>query len=434
VELGRQIMGKEERAFLEVKNRVAACTVFTTHTPVQAGHDRFDPGLIEYNAGPLRERIQMEEDDFLALGRENPLARDEQFCMTVLGMKMSHHINGVSTLHEAVSREMWQGIWASRAVQDVPIDHITNAVHIPSWLAVPMARFYQRLLGPDWQENICDNDMWSQIQNMDEEEFWEQQQIIKVQLVNFLHRRICKECGSKQKGNILHKHENLRLDPSNLTIGFARRFTGYKRANLLLGDLDRLDNLVNDPERPVQIIFAGKAHPEDETGKKLIQRIISSGQDRRFRGRIVFVEDYDINVARHLVQGVDLWLNCPRRPQEACGTSGQKIVLNGGLNLAVLDGWWPEGYNGDNGFAIGDGRQHANETRQDEYDMDELYTVLEDDVIPEYYRRGTNGIPREWIERQKRAIRSLACKFNAKRMLKDYTLQCYLPAAGAATS
>ncbi len=434
IELANQIMQREKRSFSEVKNRISSRTVFTTHTPVEAGHDRFDPGLVEHNVGPLREQMGLDQHDFLGLGRENPLAREQQYCMTVLGMKMSNYINGVSSIHGRVSREMWQGLWPSRSAADVPIAHITNAVHTPSWLAVPMSRFYQRLLGPDWQDKMCESEMWADIDSMDEEEFWEQQQIIKVQLVNFLHRRLCHKCGDGKRGNLLYDHDELRLDPSILTIGFARRFTEYKRPGLLLQDLDRLDELVNHPEQPIQIVYSGKAHPNDDNGKQLIQRVINATRDRRFRGRIVFVENYDINVARHLVQGVDVWLNCPRRPQEACGTSGQKVILNGGLNLATLDGWWPEGYDGTNGFAIGDGRQHSDPEKQDQYDKEQLYTLLENEVIPLYYSRDENGVPRQWIERQKNAIRSLACKFSSDRMLKDYTLQCYLPAAGAATS
>lgn len=434
IEAAHHIMQREERSFSEVANRVAAQTVFTTHTPVEAGHDRFDPGLVEHNAGPLREKVQLDQHNFLALGRENPLTREEEFCMTVLGMKMAHHINGVSSIHGRVSREMWEGLWPSRSTADVPINHITNAVHTPSWLAVPMSRFYQRLLGPNWQNKMCESDLWANIDAMDEEEFWEQQQIIKVQLVNFLHRRLCHKCGDGKKGNMLYDHDELRLDPSILTIGFARRFTEYKRPGLLLQDLDRLDDMVNHPDHPIQIVYAGKAHPNDDSGKRLIQHVVSAARDSRFHGRIVFVENYDINVARHLVQGVDVWLNCPRRPQEACGTSGQKVILNGGLNLATLDGWWPEGYDGTNGFAIGDGRQHSDPKKQDQYDMEQLYGTLENDVIPLYYARDEHGIPRDWIERQKNAIRTLACKFSSERMLKDYTLQCYLPAAGATTT
>ncbi|MFW6280160.1 MAG: alpha-glucan family phosphorylase [Planctomycetota bacterium] len=434
LELARHMMDREGRAFDRVRDRVASKTVFTTHTPVEAGHDRFDRNLMEENVGPLREKLGLSVDGFMDLGRPNPAGTDEPFCMTVLGMKMADYINGVSSLHGRVTRQMWQTLWPARSSHDVPITHITNAVHIPSWLAVPMTRFYRRLLGPDWQDRMCDPETWENIHEADEEEFWEQQQILKVQLVNFLHRRKCRQCGSENRGSVLHEHDDLRIDPGILTIGFARRFTSYKRPELLLRDLDRLDRMVNNEERPVQIVYSGKAHPADDVGKELIKRIIEVERDERFKGRVLFVEDYDINVGRHLVQGVDLWLNCPRRPLEACGTSGQKVVLNGGLNLAVLDGWWPEGYNGYNGFAIGQGEQHTDSATQDQRDMESLYNVLENEAIPLFYKRDENGLPREWIDRQKEAIRSLAWRFNADRMVRDYTVKCYLPAAGAATS
>lgn len=434
LERAREMMQTEARSFDEVRHRVGRQTVFTTHTPVEAGHDRFKTELVEQTLGPLREQIGLDREGLLALGRKDPHSAEERFCMTVLGMKMSEHINAVSSLHAWVTRWMWHSLWPDMPRQRVPIGHITNAVHTASWLAMPMARFYRRLLGQDWQKRMCDPDTWAPVQRMDEEEFWEQQQILKVQLVNFLHRRVCRRCTRNPDQPVLLDHEQMRFDPNVLTIGFARRFTGYKRAELLLKDLDRLDGIVNDPDRPVQIIYAGKAHPADEEGKYLIQKVVEVSRDPRFRGRIVFVEDHDINVGRHLVQGVDVWLNTPRRPLEACGTSGQKVILNGGLNLSVLDGWWPEAYNGYNGFAIGDGRQHSDSAKQDRFDMESVYGVLEEEVIPLFYERDEGGIPREWVARQKDAIRGLAWRFTADRMVTDYTLHCYLPAVGAATS
>jgi starch phosphorylase len=434
LERARQMMRLEDRPFEHVRDRVAGQTVFTTHTPVEAGHDRFKPELVEETIGPLRDQIGLDQGDVLALGREDPEDPGQPFCMTVLGMKMAEHINAVSSLHGRVTRRMWSGLWSNRTPQGVPIGHITNAVHIPSWLAVPMVRFYRRLLGQDWQRKMCDPGTWAPIMHMDEEEFWEQQQIVKVQLVNFLHRRVCRECGRSENAKVALDHEDMRFDPGVLTIGFARRFTAYKRPEILLKDLERLDRMVNDPDNPVQIVYSGKAHPADEEGKHLIQKVIQVSRDQRFRGRICFVEDYDINVARHLVQGVDLWLNTPRRPLEACGTSGQKVILNGGLNLSVLDGWWPEAYDGQNGFAIGDERQHLDPQEQDRFDTEVLFNVLEKKVIPLFYRRDERDIPRGWIARQKNAIRGLAWRFNADRMVTDYTLNCYLPAAGATTS
>ena len=434
LEEARYLMETEARSFADAYERVGSRAVFTTHTPVEAGHDRFTAELMEETLGPVRQNLGLSKNDFLALGRENPQDHGQRFCMTVLGMKMAQRINGVSARHGRVTRRMWQQLWPERRTQDVPIQHITNAVHFPSWMAMPMARFYRRLLGANWQQKMCEPETWTSIREMDEEEFWEQQQILKVQLVNFLHRRVCRDCGGQNRGQVLHDHETLNFDPSVLTIGFARRFTAYKRPELLLSNLDRLDRMVNNEQMPVQIVYAGKAHPADEEGKYLIQKVIETSRDPRFEGRLVFVEDYDINVTRHLVQGVDLWLNCPRPPLEACGTSGQKVVLNGGLNLSVLDGWWPEGYTGLNGFAIGDGRHHSDPEQQDEYDRECLYRVLEEEIIPLFYDRDDRDVPRRWIARQKEAIRSLAWCFNADRMVRDYTLNFYLPAAGAATS
>jgi starch phosphorylase len=265
-------------------------------------------------------------------------------------------------------------------------------------------------------------------------EFWEQHQMLKAQLVNYVRRRVCHQ--AKRRGGPEPTGEGLRpcLDPSLLTIGFARRFTGYKRADLLLQDLDRLDRLVNHPERPVQIIYAGKAHPSDKSGKQAIQKVFQITRDPRFAGRVVLLEDHDINVSRHLVQGVDVWLNSPYRPLEACGTSGQKVVLNGGLNLSILDGWWAEAYDGTNGFAIGRGLEHVDSRQQTQLDMVALYETLENEVVPLFYDQDDIGVPRAWVMRQKNAIRTLAWRFSARRMLKDYALGCYLPATGGLTA
>jgi starch phosphorylase len=316
----------------------------------------------------------------------------------------------------------------------VPIGHVTNGVHVASWLAMGMARLYHRYLRDGWHERMCYPETWKPVAEIDDLEFWEQHQILKAHLVNYVKRSLRRQAERRGEPGADARLAGGRLAPAVLTIGFARRFAMYKRADLLLSDPDRLDKLLNDPQRPVQMIYAGKAHPADEPAKALLQRVWQATRDPRFAGRIVFIENHDINVDRHLVQGVDLWLNCPRRPLEACGTSGQKVLLNGGLNLSVLDGWWAEAYDGTNGFAIGNGGEHSDPQRQDASDLGSIFEVLERKVIPLYYNRDENDVPRGWVACQKKAIQSLAWQYNADRMVMDYTLRCYLPAAGCATS
>jgi starch phosphorylase len=297
-----------------------------------------------------------------------------------------------------------------------------------------MAQTYDRCLGADWQQRIDDPATWEGLDRLDELEFWEQHQMLKAQLVNYVRRCLSHQAEGRGEPDPTREGAGPCLDPSFLTIGFARRFTGYKRADLLLQDLDRLDRLINHSKRPVQIIYAGKAHPADKSGKQALQKVFQITRDPRFAGRIILVEDHNINVSRHLVQGVDVWLNTPYRPLEACGTSGQKVVLNGGLNLSILDGWWAEAYDGTNGFAIGRGLEHADPRQQTRLDVAAFYEILENEVVPLFYDQDETGVPRAWVTRQKNAIRTLAWRFSARRMLKDYTLGCYLPAAGGLTA
>ena len=434
LEMARQRMESEGRSFASVQERIAARTVFTTHTPVEAGHDRFEPPLVEETLGPLRQQLEITQSHLLALGRQNPSDKEEPFCMTILGLKMSRLRNGVSAIHARVSRALWHDLWPELEEHQVPIGHVTNGVHAPSWLAASMSRSYDRCLGAGWQQRIDDPATWEGIARLDEVEFWEQHQVLKAQLVDYVRRCVAHQAEGRGEPDPTRDGDRPFLDPSILTIGFARRFTGYKRADLLLQDLDRLNRLVNDPERPVQIIYAGKAHPADTSGKQALQRAFQTARDPRFAGRIVLVEDHDINVGRHLVQGVDVWLNNPYRPLEACGTSGQKVVLNGGLNLSILDGWWAEGYDGTNGFAFGRGLEHADARQQTRLDLAALFDILENEVVPLFYDQNDNGVPRAWVARQKNAIRTLAWRFSARRMLKDYALGSYLPAAGGLTT
>ncbi len=401
--------------FEEALYRTAARTVFTTHTPVEAGTDRFAPDLVERELGWLRGALGVDQRTLLSLGRTNASDPAEPFVMTILAFRGSEHRNAVSSLHGRVSRRIWRNVWPGRGQEEVPIRHVTNGVHVRSWLSPSMDRIYDRHLGSDWPSRQSSADTWRLLSDVYDGELWETHAVLRRYLVDFTRRRT----GTPDI-----------LDPRALTIGFARRFATYKRATLVLSDPDRLARLLGNPMRPVQLIFAGKAHPKDEGGKKYIQEIITLSHDPRFTGRLVFIEDYDVNIARHLVQGVDVWLNTPLRPLEASGTSGQKVVLNGGLNLSILDGWWAEAYDGENGFAIGSDNLHADPVVQWQRDARSLYETLEREVIPMFYEVDTTGLPRRWIARMKHSIMSLAWRYNADRMVTDYVTSSYLPAAG----
>ncbi|MGO9596651.1 MAG: alpha-glucan family phosphorylase [Isosphaeraceae bacterium] len=433
VEKIRALMEETGLPFGEVMRDVAGMTVFTTHTPVAAGHDRFPPALVEEHLGRLREGLHLSQEDFLGLGRVNPADHNELFCMTVLALKLSRYANGVSALHGMVSRRMWQPLYPQLTEENVPIGHITNGVHVQTWVAPQMTLLFDRHLGVHWSRDQRLPETWEGIDTVDDAELWETQQVLKARLINFVRRRMVSQARRRDEPEWAVQRAMDALDPTALTIGFARRFATYKRSGLVLKDVERLTQMVTSSDRPVQIIFAGKAHPEDRLGKELIQGIVRITRQDRFLGRIVFVEDYDINVARSLVQGVDVWLNNPRKPQEASGTSGEKAVLNGTLNFSVLDGWWAEAYDGTNGFAIGIGRTHAVPSIQDERDHQSLLETLTTQVIPLYYQREATGLPRQWIARQKNAFRTLAWRFNADRMVMDYVRTGYLPAAGAAS-
>jgi starch phosphorylase len=430
----RNRMQEEGLAFAQAVPRVSREVVFTTHTPVPAGHDRFSPGLIEEHLGPLRDALGISHEQLMSLGRENSGNHHEEFCMTVLGLKLSRRANAVSALHGEVSRAMWTSLYPGKLEDEVPIGHITNGVHVPSWLAPQMFRLYDRHLGTGWNEHSAEARTWEGIEDVDDGELWETHLHLKSRLLDFVRQRAIEQATHRgESPEVLQKLGRV-LSPDALTIGFARRFATYKRADLILADIARLASMVNDPKRPVQFVFAGKAHPRDEPGKRMLQQIAQLMRDPQFSEKFVFVEDYDMNVGRHFVQGVDVWLNNPRRPLEASGTSGQKVVLNGGLNLSVLDGWWAEAYDGLNGFAIGTGRTHSNMSVHDTRDGDDLYRVLREEVIPLYYQRDRDGLPRGWIKRMKRTIRTLGWRFNANRMVMDYTLKCYIPAAGGTSS
>jgi starch phosphorylase len=430
LEVIREYMHDDGLSFDDALREVAQKSVFTTHTPVPAGHDRFDGSLVEEHLGPLRDQLGISYEQLMGLGRVEPQNEHESFCMTVVGLKLSRRANAVSSLHGHVSRRMWAHLWPWRVEEEIPIGHITNGVHIPSWLAWQMKQLYDRHFPAGWIDNMGESEAWQQIYSVDPGELWETHNALKNLMLQFVRRRVSRQC--RRRGESEEAVETARnlLDTNVLTIGFARRFATYKRASLLLYDVDRLFDLINDKDRPIQIIFAGKAHPKDEPGKQFIQRIAKTRHDHRFNNRIVYVEDYDINVCRHLVQGVDVWLNNPRRPLEASGTSGQKAVLNGGLNMSVLDGWWAEAYNGVNGFAIGNGRTHISDEVMDRRDAESMYSVLEEQLVPMFYDRDVDGLPQRWIKTMMNSIATLAWRFSAHRMVMDYTRASYVPAAG----
>ncbi len=430
----RDRMEEEGLDFYSAARQIPREVIFTTHTPVPAGHDRFSAGLIEEHLGPLRDQLGISHENLMGFGREHPTDSGEDFCMTVLGLKLARRVNAVSSLHGEVSRAMWRGLYPEKPEDAVPIGHVTNGVHVPSWLAPQMRRLYDRHLGVGWHRQSGASNTWASIETVDDGELWETHLSLKGQLLNFVRRRAVEQAERRGEAAGTLKQLDKVLSPDALTIGFARRFATYKRANLLLTDLERLAAMANDAKRPVQFVFAGKAHPHDEPGKRVLQQIAQMMRNSDFSDKLVFIEDYDINVGRYLVQGVDVWLNNPRRPLEASGTSGMKVVLNGGLNLSILDGWWAEAYDGLNGFAIGRGRTHSNMDVHDKRDGEALYHVLLDEVIPLYYLRDRDGLPRGWIKRMKRTIRTLGWRFNADRMVMDYTLKCYVPAAGGTSS
>ncbi|MEL6896883.1 MAG: alpha-glucan family phosphorylase, partial [Planctomycetota bacterium] len=320
-----------------------------------------------------------------------------------------------------------------RPEEEVPIGHITNGVHVPSWLAGQMAQLYDKHFEHDWNRRMMFPEVWQAIHDVDSGELWETHNALKTNLLSFVRRRLSRQCRRRSEpDHVIEAARNI-LDPQVLTIGFGRRFATYKRANLLFNELDRIAGILNDTDRPVQLIYAGKAHPKDEPGKQFIRQIANLRHEKQFEGRVAFIEDYDINVCRHLIQGVDVWLNNPRRPLEASGTSGQKVVLNGGLNCSILDGWWAEAYNGHNGFAIGNGRSHVDDSITDERDGEALYRVLEEEVIPCFYDHDSDGLPLQWIHRMKQSISTMAWRFSSHRMVADYTRHSYLYAAGGVT-
>lgn len=416
------------RSFDEAVSKVQRTTVFTTHTPVPAGSDEFPLWLIDKYFSHLWPELGLDREAFINLAR-NKQSWGETFSMPLLAMRMAGRRNGVSELHGQVARKMWHFLWKDRDVEDVPITYITNGIHTGTWIARRLYHLFNQYLGQDWLERADDPEVWENISRIPDAELWEVKRHLKRKLVAYMRDRARQQWLNTSVHPVQVIAAGALLDPYTLTIGFARRFATYKRANLILRDFDRLLDLLNRPNMPVQIIFAGKAHPADEPGKLLIQEVYRKVKLAENGGRLVFLEDYDMNLARYLVQGVDVWLNTPRRPNEASGTSGMKAALNGVLNFSVLDGWWREGYNGKNGWVIGDDVDYDDPAKQDDADAESLYNTLENEIIPLYYRkRSSDNLPGEWIERMKEAIRTVGPQFSMKRMLKEYVNELYIPA------
>ena len=406
--------------------RVQSATVFTTHTPVPAGHDVFSAELVEKYLYNYLQSMNIDLDTLMAMSR-NGCDDDQPLNMTVLALKTASHRNAVSALHGRVARRMWQDLWPDMTEDEVPISHVTNGVHTPTWIAPELNRLFDRYLGTEWVKNHDNAELWRLVDDIPDEALWDVRQFLKSKLMSAIRERVRSQWA---EGGIAPQQMSamgVLLHPEALTIGFFRRFAIYKRPSLILRDMERLECILTDQWRPVQIIFAGKSHPADEPSKQLMQQVFSAAADSRFKGRMAFVEDYDMHVARYLTQGVDILLNTPRRLLEACGTSGMKAALNGVLHLSVRDGWWDEGYNGANGWAIGDGPEGACSATEDEDDAESLYRLLEEEIVPLYYTRDDRGLPREWINLSKESIRSVAPAFSSRRMLKEYIERMYMP-------
>ena len=410
-------------SFADALHDVAAGGVFTTHTPVPAGNDAFPQELMEKYFSSYWPQLGLSRDEFMQTARQDN-SWGPTFSMTVLGLGGSRRHNGVSQLHGQVSRNMWHWLWPNRPVEDVPIGAITNGVHTGTWLAAELGAYYTQVLGPEWWAHPDDPAIWAALRDAPPEQLWAIHSRLKEDLATFVDRRT-RARDSRLDGA---SASPTALDPHALTIGFARRFATYKRAVMIFADQDRLKALLNNPERPMQLVFAGKAHPADNPGKQFIQQIYWLAREPGFAGKVIFLEEYDMNVARYLVHGADVWLNTPRRPYEASGTSGEKAALNGLLNCSILDGWWAEGYNGKNGWAVGEGQELPDPDAQDRHDAESLYRVLEQEVVPRFYERDAAGVPQGWVTMMKEAIITLAPAFSTRRMLKDYVAQLYIPA------
>jgi glycogen phosphorylase len=424
----REIMVEKSFTFAEAVQAVWPTNIFTTHTPVPAGNERFGIDLMEKYFRSWAQLLEIEWKDFIALGREKPEDQAEPFCMTIFALKLAAYANGVAKLHGVVSRDMWASLWPGLPKDEVPISSITNGIHPRTWASHNMLELLDRYFGPRFYEEPANLDMWDRMDRISDEELWRTHERRRERLVVFARDRLKR--GMKRAGaseDAIRRAEDV-LSPYAITISFARRFATYKRGNLLLRDPDRLLRLISDKDRPVQFIFAGKAHPHDLPGKEIIKELVHFSRREDVQSRVIFLEDYDMTMARYLTAGSDVWLNTPRRPLEASGTSGMKAGVNGVLNCSVLDGWWAEGYSPDVGWAIGSGEEYKDEELQDRIESEALYDLLEHEIVPLFYQRGRDGLPREWIRRMKASMKSIGQDFSTHRMLKEYSENYYFPA------
>jgi len=423
----RTLMEQDGLTFNESFELASAGNIFTTHTPVEAGHDRFSGDLVLRYFADYYPEIGLTPEEFLGLGRLNPKNSNELFCMTTLALKCADRSNAVSNLHMNISRGMWKNLWPGFPVNEIPIHHVTNGIHVPSWVSQDMVDLYDRYLGPRWRNEPSHEEIWVRVNNIPDEEIWRTHERRRERLVTFARKRLQTQLRRRGISDAeLHSVRGV-LNSKALTIGFARRFAEYKRADLIFSDVERLTNILKNADMPVQLIIAGKSHPRDDKGKEIIRKIIHITHRSDIRSQVVFIEDYDMCVARYLVQGVDVWLNTPRRPLEASGTSGMKAAANGALNFSVLDGWWDEAYSPEVGWAIGSGEVYDDPDYQDAVESDAIYDILEEDLVPLFYNIGSGGIPREWIQKMKTSMSRLIPRFNTDRMVHEYFDKHYRP-------
>lgn len=425
----RQLQEKYGLDFAAARELASASHIFTTHTPVPAGIDLFPPYLMDKYFTEYYQSLGLSRHEFLALGRQDPYNQQEPFNMAVLALRLSAWANGVSRLHSQTARQMWQAVWPELPESEVPIASITNGIHITTWVGEGMLELLDRYLGTGWRETQAEKDIWARVEQIPDGELWEAHERQRETLIKLVRRKLAAQLEAQGAGQKEIVDTHSVLDPQALTIGFARRFAAYKRPTLLFYDLERLSKILANPQRPVQIIYAGKAHPKDEEGKKLIREIIAQSWREEFKGRLVFLEDYDINLARHLVQGVDLWLANPRRPLEACSTSGMKAVINGALHVSTLDGWWDEAWTPETGWAIGRGEVYTDPLYQDALEAKALYDLLEKEIIPLFYERDQRGLPSGWLARMKKSLQAYGPVFNTQRMVEEYARKFYIPSA-----
>jgi starch phosphorylase len=406
-------------------------TVFTTHTPVPAGNERFAPDLAWKYLKPTASELGMSREEIFALGREDANNKREDFCMTILALRLADHCNGVAALHGDTSRKMWKGVYHLDEADQVPIGSVTNGIHTQTWLAPDMAELYERYLKADWNNPTTDGAMWKKVDRIPAEELWQMRRHLRRRMIQFIRRRLNEQVLRHHGSSAQMAAIDELLDEEALTIGFARRFATYKRAPLIFHDPKRLAKILSDEKRPVQLVFSGKAHPADTDGQRFAQEIYKFAQQPMFKNRVIILEDYDMEIGRMLTSGCDVWLNNPRRPQEASGTSGMKPPLHGGINFSILDGWWPEAYNKKNGWEIGEGVEIADLKKQDRHDANSIYQILESQIVPEFYARDKSGLPRKWIGRMLESMKTVCPQFNTHRMVGEYLEKYYLPAHGA---